>query len=181
MRTGRPNLQTLRAMGLKFAERIATRMARKTTAPASVVNGFTFPIRGTWQFGSSATTFGARGGAHQGIDVFARCGTPLVAASAGTVKSNTFDERSGNYLVITDTPTGEEQVFMHLAARSPRAVGAAVQAGTPIGEVGDTGNAEGCHLHFELWTAPGWYAGGAPHDPAPDIKAWSAAAGTPPG
>jgi murein DD-endopeptidase MepM/ murein hydrolase activator NlpD len=40
--------------------------------------------------------------------------------------------------------------------------------------VGDTGNAWGCHLHFELWTAPGWYAGGEPFDPLPRLQRWDA-------
>jgi murein DD-endopeptidase MepM/ murein hydrolase activator NlpD len=40
--------------------------------------------------------------------------------------------------------------------------------------VGDTGRASGCHLHFEEWTAPGWYAGGKPFDPLPDLRAWDA-------
>jgi murein DD-endopeptidase MepM/ murein hydrolase activator NlpD len=38
--------------------------------------------------------------------------------------------------------------------------------------VGDSGNAQGCHLHFELWGAPGWYDGGDPFDPLPALQAW---------
>ena len=36
--------------------------------------------------------------------------------------------------------------------------------------VGDTGDATACHLHFEIWTAPGWYEGGSPIDPLPYLK-----------
>ena len=43
-----------------------------------------------------------------------------------------------------------------------------------ISAVGDTGRATGCHLHFEMWTAPGWYEGGRPFDPLPSLKAWDA-------
>ncbi|WP_157260682.1 M23 family metallopeptidase [Patulibacter minatonensis] len=178
MRTGRPNLQTLRAMKLKFAETIAGRMARKAAAPSP--DG-TFPIQGPWHYGGAATTFRARGGAHQGVDLFAACGTPLVAASPGQVRTRKYEARAGNYVVITGTPGGEDEVYMHLKSRSPLKVGDAVQAGTPVGTVGDTGDADGCHLHFELWTAPGWYAGGHTHDPTATLDAWAAAAGNPAG
>lgn len=178
MRTGRPNIQTLRAMGLKLAERIAARMAAKTAA--APVGGTTFPIQGPWRWGSTATTFGARGGAHQGVDMFAACGTPLVAASAGVVKTRKFETRAGNYVVLTGTPMGEDQVYMHLEAPSPLGVGDAVAPGTVVGKVGDTGDADGCHLHFELWSAPGWYEGGSPRDPTADLTAWSSAAGNAP-
>ena len=46
--------------------------------------------------------------------------------------------------------------------------------GDPIGEVGRTGDASACHLHFEMWGAPGWYTGGAPFDPLPALRAWDA-------
>lgn len=176
MRTGRPNLQTLRAMRLRFAERIAARMMQKASAATSTGP---FPIRGTWRYGGSATTFGARGGDHRGVDLFAACGTPLVAASSGTVRTRKYESRAGNYVVITGTPSGEDEVYMHLAAPSPLAAGDLVQPGTALGAVGDTGRAEGCHLHFELWTAPGWYAGGDPRDPTATLDAWAAASGNP--
>jgi murein DD-endopeptidase MepM/ murein hydrolase activator NlpD len=61
---------------------------------------------------------------------------------------------------------------MHLRGPALVKAGSFVYTGQPLGEVGDTGNAQGCHLHFELWSAPGWYAGGRPFDPLPHLKRW---------
>ena len=47
--------------------------------------------------------------------------------------------------------------------------------GQPIGFVGRTGDATACHLHFEMWPAPGWYTGGSAVDPLPSLKAWDVA------
>lgn len=180
VRTGRPNLQTLKAMRLGFAARIEQQLVAKqrssaTPAPGtSTVPGYVFPIQGEWEWGGAATRFGDRGGAHEGVDLMSPCGTPLVAASAGTVKANDTQSAAGYYLVLTDTPSGEDQAYMHLKAPSTLEVGDAVTAGQPIGLVGDTGNANGCQLHFELWTAPGWYTGGRPNDPDADLTSWGA-------
>jgi murein DD-endopeptidase MepM/ murein hydrolase activator NlpD len=44
--------------------------------------------------------------------------------------------------------------------------------GQIIGAVGRTGDATACHLHFEMWSAPGWLTGGQPFDPLAFLKAW---------
>jgi murein DD-endopeptidase MepM/ murein hydrolase activator NlpD len=129
-----------------------------------------FPIVGRHQIGTSAVQRfgGARG--HEGQDVFAKCGTPLVAAHPGTVQHADFEGRAGNYVVIQMVDGGSE-AYMHMAEPTALTVGTPVAAGQPIGIVGDTGDAQGCHLHFEYWTAPGWYEGGSPIDPLPLLEA----------
>ena len=135
-----------------------------------------FPVRGTHTFGDGVAAFGAvrNGHTHQGQDVFADCGTPLVAARGGIVKLNQHDDKAGNYLVIDGAGTDVDYVYMHLREPSPLKKEAPVTTGQPIGAVGDTGDADGCHLHFEMWSAPGWYTGGAPLDPLPFLTAWDA-------
>ena len=66
----------------------------------------------------------------------------------------------GNYIVIDGKGTGHDYVYMHLKKPSPLKEGDKVRTGQKIGVVGETGDATGCHLHFEEWSAPGWYEGG---------------------
>jgi murein DD-endopeptidase MepM/ murein hydrolase activator NlpD len=131
-----------------------------------------FPILGRYSFGSGSASFGG-GRGHQGHDVFARCGTPLVAARGGTVKFSGYHGRAGNYLVI-ETEEGPDHAYMHLRDEPLVAEGDRVQTGQPIGHVGLTGSASACHLHFEIWSAPGWYDGGRPIDPLPTLRSWAA-------
>ena len=133
-----------------------------------------FPIAGKYDFGGSGADFGSgrAGHSHQGHDVFARCGTPMLAARGGRVQANKFHAAAGNYLVVDADGSGTDYVYMHMAGPSPFARGDKVATGQRIGAVGDTGNARGCHLHFELWSAPGYYEGGHPFDPLPALKAW---------
>jgi murein DD-endopeptidase MepM/ murein hydrolase activator NlpD len=133
-----------------------------------------FPIRGKHDRGRYETNDFGGGRRHQGQDMFADCGTPLVAALGGVVKRAGTEGAGGNYVVIAGTDR-RDYVYMHLAEPPPVRDGQRVAAGQPIGRVGDSGNADGCHLHFELWTAPGWYVGGAPIDTAKLLAAWDAA------
>ncbi|MEA2190222.1 MAG: hypothetical protein QOI73_343 [Solirubrobacteraceae bacterium] len=135
-----------------------------------------FPVRAKHNFGEGIAAFGAQrnGHVHQGQDVFADCGTPLVAARGGVVKLNQNEANAGNYIVIDGAGTDVDYVYMHLRERSPLAKGASVLTGQLIGAVGRTGDATACHLHFEMWTGPGWYSGGAPVDPLPSLRAWDA-------
>jgi murein DD-endopeptidase MepM/ murein hydrolase activator NlpD len=144
-------------------------------APSFLFLDHQFPIRGRHDLsGGAAGRFGAgrTGHVHQGQDVFASCGTPLVAARGGKVKFAGWQGNAGNYIVIDGEATGVDYAYMHLAQPALFKKGQAVKTGEQIGEVGDTGDAHGCHLHFEEWSAPGWYTGGSPFDPLPDLRAW---------
>jgi len=136
--------------------------------------GAVFPVRGPHDYGEGGAAFGAdrAGHVHEGQDVMADCGTPLVAARGGIVVMRARQALAGNYLVIQDPITGQSNMYAHL--REPASVrrGQRVETGQPIGVVGDTGDASACHLHFELWASPGWYRGGTPIDPLPTLKAW---------
>ena len=96
----------------------------------------------------------------------------MVAARGGKVKFKQYHAAAGNYVVIDGAGSDADYVYMHLAEPTPFATGDRVYTGQRIGAVGETGNARGCHLHFELWGAPGWYDGGKPFDPLPSLQAW---------
>jgi murein DD-endopeptidase MepM/ murein hydrolase activator NlpD len=152
----------------------AVRAAATPPAAASFLYlGHVFPVRGPHTYGDG---FGVprNGHTHQGVDVMADCGVPLVAARGGVVKYKGTHAAAGNYLVIDGADTGVDNAYMHLRAPSPLNKGDTVRTGEPIGFVGRTGDATACHLHFEEWSAPGWYTGGHAIDPLPDLKAWDA-------
>jgi murein DD-endopeptidase MepM/ murein hydrolase activator NlpD len=119
---------------------------------------YRFPLAAKHSYGDG---FGA-GRGHQGQDVFSRCGATLRAARGGRVQWNRTHSAAGNYLVIDGKRTKRDFMYAHLLAPSPLQEGERVRTGEPIGQVGDTGNASGCHLHFEVWSGPGWYEGGQP-------------------
>lgn len=133
-----------------------------------------FPIRGRHDLGQSETNNFGGGRGHQGQDMFARCGTKLALARGGKVQYAGFHSAAGNYVVVDAAGTRMDHVYMHMREAPLVSTGDRVFTGQKIGEVGDTGRATGCHLHFEMWTAPGWYEGGRPFDPLPSLESWDA-------
>jgi murein DD-endopeptidase MepM/ murein hydrolase activator NlpD len=131
---------------------------------------FVFPVDGKHEIGmeTSQRFGGARD--HEGQDIFAGCGTPVVSASDGTVVRADYEGGAGNYLVV-ERASGRSNVYMHLKQPARMKEGDPVVAGEPIGRVGQTGDADGCHLHFEQWTAPGWFKGEAV-DPYRELRTW---------
>ena len=160
------------------------KLADPGTAGASVAGGQTqpfgmhlhqFPVPGPHSYGGPDGRFGAprSGHVHQGQDLPAACGERLYAFEKGQVTVNAYQAGgAGYYVVIHGLLTGTDAVYMHLKALSWAPVGTSVTAGQQIGKVGDTGDAQGCHLHFERWSAPGWYVGGAAYDPLPELQYW---------
>lgn len=137
-------------------------------AASAAAQGGVFPIAGAHTY--AANRFGG-GRGHRGQDVFAACGTPLVAAGTGTIIKAAFEGNAGNYVVV-QRGDGTSNAYMHMRDAAIVTEGQAVTAGQQLGVVGETGRATGCHLHFELWTAPGWYRGGQAIDPLATLRGW---------
>jgi len=131
-----------------------------------------FPVQGPYGFGGVDSRFGAPrdGHTHQGQDVAAAEGTPVVSPVAGTVNVVAYQAKgAGHYIVISG-----DYVFMHLQAGSiVVAEGQPVVPGQRIASVGSTGEAEGPHLHFEYWPNGWWAKGSEPVDPLPMLQAWA--------
>lgn len=89
-------------------------------------------------------------GVHKGIDIFGVKGTPIVAASGGVVVIADTLSKGGNVVAVLG-PKWRIHYYAHLQSRSVT-VGTLVSRATPIGTLGDTGNAAGKppHLHYSI-------------------------------
>jgi murein DD-endopeptidase MepM/ murein hydrolase activator NlpD len=146
------------------------------TSSAWATQHYRYPLRGTHNYGNLAVTgFGVKradGSIHTGQDIIAGCGTPIVAAHDGVVKSAGYSDGYGNYVVIGGKGTRFDFVYGHMKGRSRVGTGRRVHVGQRLGSVGMTGTDSGvCHLHFELWKGR-WFSGGSRTDPLPHLRAW---------
>ena len=153
-----------------------------TAVPASLTTSAskTFPVQGPYSFGGELGRFGAgrTGHIHQGQDIAAAEGTPVVSPITGAAQWIAYQARGAGHYVVIAGADGRHYVFMHLQSGSIAvAKGAPVAAGQRIGLVGNTGASEGPHLHLEIWVN-GWWASKAsmPIDPLPELQAWAAGA-----
>ena len=136
-----------------------------------VIHGFVFPVGDPHTFGDSfgaarmiGTTYAH---AHQGTDILAPDGTPLLAAERGIITQVGSDVLGGTKLWVKGE-SGTYYYYAHLSAFAEGiASGKLVEAGDVIGFVGTTGNARGgpAHLHFEIHPD-----GGSAVNPYPLLK-----------
>ncbi len=83
---------------------------------------------------------------HNGIDLAAPAGSPILAAYDGTVVAAAYSASMGNYVMI-DHGSGLITIYMHASALNVSA-GQSVTKGQKIAAVGSTGRSTGPHLHF---------------------------------
>jgi murein DD-endopeptidase MepM/ murein hydrolase activator NlpD len=146
----------------QIAEHVSERAAARPTA--------VFPMRANPDWGEGDARFGAyRGGhMHEGQDVFAPAGTPLVAMRDGKVVEKGDDGGRGNYVAIWSAEVGHTFVYLHMLRPTPFEPGDRVKVRERIGAVGCTGSCWGDHLHFEIRAGRG--TTGKPIDPLPVLQ-----------
>ena len=138
------------------------------TAPALVAS----PVDGDCYF---SNTYGAArpgGRLHEGVDIIADEGTPLVAVADGIISKLVVSHPElpsnggGNYIRLR-VRDGSYYTYIHMQGFADGiAQGVAVSAGQLVGFVGHTGAAPIPHLHFEVHPQ-----GGASVDPTPYVEA----------
>lgn len=113
-----------------------------------------FPLAGractrTSRYGWRTDPMGGSGSDfHLGNDLAAAEGTAVLAAASGTVRCAGVHNSYGNYVRIVHED-GDETLYAHMQYLFVH-TGQEVSAGDCLGTVGETGNATGPHLHFEL-------------------------------
>ena len=135
-----------------------------TTQPASS-NG-ACPVAGAVSFTDSWGDPRSGGRTHQGVDLIAARGTPLVAVFSGTIKRISTSSLGGKSLWFRAS-NGDEFYYAHLDGFGAISVGQSVAEGYVVGYNGSSGNAPEWlpHLHFEFH--PG---GGVAVNPYPLVK-----------
>lgn len=129
------------------------------------VPGFTVEVTGgkyAWPVpGSNEVTQGFAVSEHEALDIGAGSGSSVLAAEAGTVAAvqewdgvTTEGNQSYGNMVQIIHEDGNTTLYAHLSSVTV-AEGDSVERGQEIGLAGQTGNATGSHLHFEVRTETG--------------------------
>lgn len=129
--------------------------ARRSLRPARL----TMPVPGLRPRDVGSPWHAARSGGrrHEGVDLFAKRGTPVLSATRGTVWRVGDDALGGRVVtVLGDGPA--LYYYAHLDGWADGLHAQAVTRGTPLGVVGDTGNARTTppHLHFGVYRVGLW-------------------------
>lgn len=149
--TGVADTKLLKKLGLRT--RTVASAAAPTAAPGASQYLSVFPVVGEYSYFDD---YGAarHQGSHEGNDIMADKGTPVVAVADGTIKRLTRTERGlGGIYIWLQRADGTEYYYAHLASIATGLVeGSRVTTGQVIGGVGNTGDARygAHHLHFEI-------------------------------
>ena len=169
--TSGPDLSNLSLTDSTFYSRLAQTQARvaEMVYYEDIVSSLPLgrpvgvPYRLTSNYGVRVDPFKKRPGWHNGIDMAAYHGAPIVAAGPGVVSF--AGPRSGyGRLVEIDHGHGFRSRYGHLSAITIKK-GDTVEVGDLVGKMGTTGRSTGDHLHFEVWF------NGKPYDPIKFLKA----------
>ena len=120
-----------------------------TAAPVGGSNALIWPVTGkiTSEFGEREAPVEGASTSHSGIDIGAEWDTPIHAAAAGTVTYAGSSEGYGNYIIVSHGST-LKTLYAHCSSLVAQK-GDTVAQGDVIALVGNTGRANGSHLHFE--------------------------------
>lgn len=88
-------------------------------------------------------------GSHPGIDLYGISSNKVYATCNGTIYRTGYDKLYGNYVVVKETGADRFHWFCHLSSISKKRTNI-VNRASVIGIMGDTGNATGIHLHYEI-------------------------------
>ncbi|MCI9468521.1 MAG: peptidoglycan DD-metalloendopeptidase family protein [Oscillospiraceae bacterium] len=127
--------------------------ANNTTPPTNpaVTGSYQWPATSTYitsKYGNRVHPIFGTKKFHSGVDVGAGAGTNVTAADGGTVSVATYSSSYGNYVMIYHAD-GTSTLYAHMSALAV-SQGQTVNKGDVLGYVGDTGWANGPHLHFEV-------------------------------
>ncbi|NMG21056.1 M23 family metallopeptidase [Brasilonema bromeliae] len=122
---------------------VLTQTAKSSNTPQK-----SFPSNLIWPT-QGIVSQGFRKYQHEGIDIAAASGTPVVAAASGTVVKAGWNEWGLGNVVVVEHPDGSVTVYGH-NSRLLVKQGQQVNQGQVIAEMGSTGNSTAPHLHFEV-------------------------------
>lgn len=116
------------------------------------------PVEGVRPRALRDTWGGARGEGrrHEGIDIFAERGTPVLSSTEGIV-TQVGTNRLGGLVVWVMGPGRQRHYYAHLDRYSDVEAGMRIEAGRVLGYVGNSGNAKGTppHLHYGIYDLDG--------------------------
>ena len=127
--------------------------AAQPARPAYTGGKFLWPVVGGGNYISQYFHYG-----HYAIDIAADYGSTVRAAAGGTVIFAGWKSNGGGYQVWVAHGSGLYTTYNHMSAISVGR-GQHVGRGQTVGRVGQSGNATGPHLHFEVWRGPVWDGG----------------------